>query len=175
MEKVLLLLLLCAAPLACLAQHDLKLVSVKRKFKDNREWIVSTSKGQGSLKNVFSDGTEWVLEVPGHGKYTFKQVYAGDPSEWRIARGDAELFFTLSFGKDYNEWRTGHESEFVYVKTVFKNDWSEWKAESSKGTCAFKAVFSDGSEWRITDGLKEDALTKLSSLFAVLVTAQLRR
>lgn len=170
--KILFTLLITMFALSGFSQTDLRLTSLKRKFKDNSEWILATNKGIATLKNVYTDGHEWQLTLPDKaGTYTIKQTFNGDPKEWHIYNSKEEMFFTLSFSNDFNEWRTGDEGKWVYLKTVFKNDFKEWKADANEGTCTIKTVFSDGSEWKITDNLKgESTITRLSISFIPLAT-----
>lgn len=159
---------------ANISAQTFEMKSLIRRYKDNSEWILKTNQGQGYLKNVFSDGSEWELSFSGNEKYVFKQAYQGDWSEWKIIAGNKVMYFTISFKNDYNEWRTGLLNEFVYTKTVYNNNFSEWKAEGKKGKMVIKNTFSDRSEWLITDNMPgEDPLTKLSSVFACWVTSVL--
>jgi hypothetical protein len=152
--------------------ESFKLKSLKRRYSGNGEWIVTTSKGQYYLKNVFSNGSEWKLKISDKLEYTFKQTFEGDPSEWRITDGKSELFFAVSFSKNFNEWRTGDEGKWVYMKTVYNNDFSEWNADANAGTFAMKRTFSDGSEWTITDDIpQESEMTRLSMMFIPLVVS----
>ncbi|HMR92458.1 MAG TPA: hypothetical protein PKC69_09085 [Chitinophagaceae bacterium] len=151
---------------------SMEIKSLVRRYTGNSEWILKTDKGQASLKNIYSDGSEWQLSFSGADKYIFKQAYQGDWSEWKIICGARVMYFTVSFKNDYNEWRTGSLNEFVYAKTVYNNNYSEWRAEGKKGKMTVKNIFSDGSEWLITDNMPdEDPLSKLSSVFACWVTA----
>lgn len=164
---------LVACVLLSIGQQDtLTITSVKRAFAGNDEWTIDTNKGVLTLKRTFANGSEWSITGIGTTRYTIKQVFMDDPSEWRISNGRSDILFGLSFPKNYNEWRTGDESKLVYVKTLFSNDFAEWHADSDGGEMTIKRMFRDGSEWIVNDQLAgESDITKLSVIFIPVIVS----
>jgi hypothetical protein len=168
-----LFLSLIAFTLLSIGQQDaLTITSIKRTYAGNDEWSVYTNKGTLTLKRTFANGSEWSITGLGNTRYTIRQIFMDDPSEWRISNGRSDISFGVSFPKNYNEWRTGDESKQVYVKTLFSNDYSEWHANGDGGEMIIKKMFGDNTEWTVNDHLADEPdIIKLSVIFIPVIVS----
>ncbi len=155
--------------------RSIRFFSAKTKWSSDknpwREWVLSTSWGDGSIKSTWDKYDEWDYSI-GNISGKIKLPWSNKYTEWEL---DGKYGKIKMIQKWSNNWEISDGNKTGSLKTTWDNDhsWQQWDFESDKGTMKIQVKWSNNKnawqEWEITDNMHlENPEMKLAAIFIVL-------